>query len=438
MMAYPKLGFNHMGRGRSLAPWLLVGVLTTGCSPQTGSQPPALAATPVQGVGLTRDGVRPVPLPPGLVQTPPPTMETLAQESWVAYRQRFIQGDGRVIDWESNGRTVSEGQAYALLRAVMLDDPETFALTLQWAENNLRRSQQNIQPDSLWAWKWGQRPDGSWGIIDPNFASDADIDAATALILAARRWQRPEYLELARTKLADLWLHSTLALPAQNPAESHRYLLPGPLPAFQPQPGVIYLNPSYLAPYAFRLFAQVDPERDWLALVESSYAILEQTRPLSPAGLPSDWVVLDLASRTLQPSTHPTLLSRYGFDAYRVWWRVALDAAWFGEPRADRFLQAHLPTLTQRWQTQQAIPAILDRQGNPLVDYASTAQYAMLYPAFERVNPEIAAALFSQKLQPTYHLGIWDNANAYYTQNLAWLGLFSIPSIAPEWLQKPQ
>jgi endoglucanase len=358
--------------------------------------------------------------------TDPATLskDALLRQSWAAYRQRFIQADGRVIDWEDDARTVSEGQAYALLRAVLANDPATFELALQWAENNLRRTE-SAQGKTLWAWKWGQTEAGGWGIIDGNFASDADIDAATALILAARRWNRPDYEALALEKLADLWNFSTLALPAASPEDSPRYLLPGPLTAFQPSPGRVYLNPSYLAPYAFRLFAQVDPARDWGTLVESSYRVLNQTKSLSPQGLPGDWVVLELASQQLAPvAQNSPLKSHYGFDAYRVWWRVALDAAWFGEPRADQFLAEHLGYLRQQWETQKTIPAVLDLNGKALVDYDATAQYAMLYPAFLRIDPQVADSLRREKLLPAYHQGVWDNNDAYYVQNLAWLGLF--------------
>jgi endoglucanase len=360
--------------------------------------------------------------------------ELLLQQSWIAYRQRFIQSDGRVIDWESDARTVSEGQAYALLRAVMADDPVTFEKTLRWAELNLKRPGE--QGDNLWAWKWGRQPDGNWGIIDGNFASDADIDAATALILAARRWNRPDYQSLAQEKLADLWEFSTLVLPSLATQASPRYLLPGPLAAFQPGPGQIYLNPSYLAPYAFRLFAQIDPERNWMALVESSYRVLDQTKALSPPGLPADWVVLELASQQLRPvPVGRPLQSRYSFDAYRVWWRIALDAAWFDEPRADRFLADHLGLFKTLWQQQGAIPAVLDLQGKALVDYEATAHYAMLYPALRRSDPAIAAEIRQQKLLSTYSSGIWDNDNAYYVQNLAWFGLFPAEALPPGLLE---
>ncbi|MGA7937334.1 MAG: glycosyl hydrolase family 8, partial [Kovacikia sp.] len=147
----------------------------------------------------------------------------LLEQSWIAYRQRFIQPDGRVIDWEAGDRTTSEGQAYAMLRAVLIDDPGTFACTLNWAEHNLARKDANGKLiDRLWAWKWGRTSLISWGIQDSNFASDADIDAITALILASRRWNHPEYLAIARSKLNDLWNLSTAVVPDRS-----RYLLPG-------------------------------------------------------------------------------------------------------------------------------------------------------------------------------------------------------------------
>lgn len=344
----------------------------------------------------------------------------LLAESWTAYRKRFIQADGRVIDWEARDRSTSEGQAYAMLRAVFADDPATFAIALKWAEDNLKRQDNNQKRlDSLWAWQWGRDSAGNWGILDPNIASDADIDAITALILASRRWQRPEYLTLARTKLKDLWNHATVTIPA----DGKRYLLPGASAVFQRE-GKLKVNPSYLAPYAFRLFAQVDRARDWLSLVDSSYQMLERSSQVSSVGLPSDWIALDpkTGEYSLLDSGSP-LVSRYGFDAFRVWWRVALDATWFGEPRAKAYLQANLGFFKTLWQSERKIPAQFDLQGRALVDYESTAQYGMLYAAFRVIDPPIAEEILTQKLLPPYRNGFWDHESAYYTQNLAWFGL---------------
>jgi endoglucanase len=380
----------------------------------------------------------PAPTVAKLPETPSEIPSELFQQSWQVYQQRFIQADGRVIDREANDRSTSEGQAYALLRAVWIDDRDTFDRVLQWSETNLqRRDMDGNRSDLLWAWKWGQQPNGNWGTIDRNFASDGDIDAITALIWAAKRWDQPQYLDLARRKLTDLWNLSTLPTD-MSPAEKNaniRYLLPGPREAFQPQPTRVLLNPSYFAPYAFRLFAQIDAERNWLSLVEGSYQVLEAMGSLSAQGLPSDWLLLDLTTGKVERATSGDLQSRYGFDAYRVWWRVALDAAWFKEPRAMRYLQQQLQPLQQQWQTRQFIPAQIDWRGRPLVEYESTAQYAMLYAAFRLTNPETATAIYQQKLVPTYRDGFWDNDAAYYVQNLSWFGLFPVDRLPDEWFR---
>ncbi|OUL20579.1 glycosyl hydrolase [Nostoc sp. RF31YmG] len=355
----------------------------------------------------------------------------LLAESWDSYRRKFIQGDGRVIDYEASDHSTSEGQAYAMLRAVLIDDPETFALTLKWAESNLMRQQNGKPTDSLWAWKWGQKQDGSWGIIDSNFASDGDIDAITALIFAARRWNRPEYMELAKIKLQDLWKLSSISIP-----DGKRYLLPGPTSAFAPNESTLYLNPSYLAPYAFRIFAQVDPARDWLSLVESSYQVLENSAQLSTVGLPSDWVALNIKTKQFQTTPNSSALkSLYGFDAYRVWWRLSLDAVWFNSPQAQQYLEKFTQHLQNLWTQQSYLPARIDLQGKALVDYDATSQYAMFYTAMRLIKPTLAQEILQKKLLPQYKQGIWGEHSAYYTQNLAWLGLLP-PESMPKQLIK--
>jgi endoglucanase len=337
-----------------------------------------------------------------------------------------------VIDYQDSDRSVSEGQAYAMLRSVFIDDPTTFALTLDWAEKNLRRPSATSTPtDQLWAWKWGKNKAGKWGPIDENFASDADIDAITALILASRRWNRPEYLDVARTKLRDLWKFSTVAGPGGK-----RYLLPGPVEAFMPSPSTLYLNPSYLAPYAFRLFAQVDPDHDWLSLVDTSYQVLEKSSQVSTVGLPSDWIALDTKTGKFQPIPQSNKLqSVYSFDAYRVWWRVAWDAAWFQSPEAERYLRTATKHLQSLWNTSSRIPAGINLQGKPTVNYEATSQYAMLYTALSLIDPATAQQILDKKLLPRYKQGIWDDESAYYTQNLAWIGLLPPTALEPQLLR---
>jgi endoglucanase len=338
----------------------------------------------------------------------------LLKHTWVSYRDRFILDDGRVVDLESDQRTTSEGQAYAMLRSVLINDRVTFERTLTWAETNLDRPD-----DTLWSWHWGKAETGQWQIVDQNFATDADVDATTALILAARRWDCPAYMELAQKKLDDIW---NLSVVSVTPEE--RQILPGPAIAFWQNSDTLILNPSYFSPTSYRLFAQVDPSRDWNSLIQGGYSLLEASSEASPVGLPSDWIALNLKTGDLGPlpDWHP-LKTKYSFDAFRVWWRVALDASWFQEPRAESFLNQNLSYLRQRWQADKAIPASLSLDGQDLVNYEATAQYAMLYSAFQVTNPVLAIQIYQQKLLPTYKEGFWDNNSAYYSQNLAWFAL---------------
>src|SRR5437016_10118896 len=62
-------------------------------------------------------------LPVVSAQSKPSTssqFDAVLTNSWTAYKQQFIQQDGRVIDWMSEGNTTSEGQSYAMLRAVWM------------------------------------------------------------------------------------------------------------------------------------------------------------------------------------------------------------------------------------------------------------------------------------------------------------------------------
>jgi len=98
------------------------------------------------------------------------------------------------------------------------------------------------------------------------------------------------------------------------------------------------VNPSYLSPYAYKIFAEADPNHPWSELVDSSYTILEQIAQ-SPElggtiGLAPNWVALDPSTGQPSPANLGTLpTSEFSFDASRILWRISLDALWFGDPR---------------------------------------------------------------------------------------------------------
>lgn len=332
----------------------------------------------------------------------------LLGESWNAYTAKFIQKDGRVIDHWGGGISTSEGQAYAMLRAVWMDDRATFENVYRWAVNNLNAG---VRRDRLWAWKWGKAPDGKWRVLDRAFATDADEDAALALLLAYQRWKDRHYLSEARAVLADLRRLAVVR------AAGRMYLLAGDTLC---KGSVCRVNPSYYAPYAYRLFQRADPGHRWNELVDASYGFLEAASNLSATGLPPDWVQLDTATGVLRPGSAKD--SEYSYDAFRVHWRVALDYHLFREPRAARYLQSSLAWIDTEWKKLGALPAAICSSGRPGAAYESLEMLAGLLPGLAFAYPETAEAV-SARLQAAYSQGYWGNRDSYYLQNWAWFGV---------------
>lgn len=334
------------------------------------------------------------------------------QESWKAYAARFIEADGRVVDPKGGGISTSEGQAYAMLRAVWMRDRGVFDKTYAWGLKNLNAG---VRRDRLWAWKWEPAADGRGRVPDTAFASDADQDVALALILAFRTWKHERYRTDAGAILADLWKLGTIEV------QGRRFLLAGDKLCDK---GKCRLNPSYGAPYAYRIFAAQDPEREWRKLVDSAYFMLETSADLAATRLPPDWILLDTTTGRLSLPGRKD--SAFSYDAFRVYWRVELDRLLFVEPRAERYTKKTLPWLIKRWEQAGNVPAVVPSDGVNPADYEAPEMVAALMAAFRPARPDIAAA-FERRLQSLYADGIWaDHAgdrSSYYLQNWGWFGL---------------
>lgn len=228
------------------------------------------------------------------------TAEARAREAVERFFDRYHDPDGRIVRLDQGSSTVAEGQAYAMLLAAAIGDRERFDSVWGWARNNLQRD------DGLLStlWEGGE-------VTDPQPAADADLDAARALIVAARRFgdegYRREGVRLGEAILA----HETVA-PEGDPV-----LVAGPW-ARAGQPTV---NPSYLDPRAFAELGQASGDPRWRGLAESSRALTAELTA-EPAALPPDWARLE--SGTAVPAAAPNGDGpAYGFDAVRVPIRLA-------------------------------------------------------------------------------------------------------------------
>src|SRR5258708_14617352 len=58
--------------------------------------------------------------------------------AWQRFKRLYLSEDGRVIDASTPRRiTVSEGQAYALIFALIANDPAAFSRIIRWTQENL-------------------------------------------------------------------------------------------------------------------------------------------------------------------------------------------------------------------------------------------------------------------------------------------------------------
>jgi endoglucanase len=254
----------------------------------------ALVATPACGLSRPRQATIAAPDDP--------------MAEWVAFRDRFVAEDGRVIDTGNQGVSHSEGQGYTMLFAEAFDDRGAFDRVWLWTQRTLKRS------DGLYSWRF--RPGARNPIEDPNNATDGDLYIAWALLRAADRWGesafRREGQAIAQAVLRRLVVE----------VGGRTFLLPGAA-GFQ-HPDRVVVNPSYYAFPALFALSRAVPDRAWQRVMGDGLAMMRTMR-FGRWGLPADWVELPRgAGGEMRPAQGwPT---RFSFDAARV----PLHMAWAG------------------------------------------------------------------------------------------------------------
>jgi endoglucanase len=340
---------------------------------------------------------------------------------WANYKKVYIESSsGRTLDPERGNITTSEGESYTMLRAVWEDDKTTFDTSWQWTETNLKRPN-----DNLFAWLYGQNSDKSYGILTSqggeNTASDADGDIALALVLASSRWQDPTYLAQAKKIISDIWANEVVVI------KGVPYLTADNLE--KTSGSTALLDPSYLSPASYKIFAQLDPADNWTGVVNSSYQVLAASSQLPADGkqgvnLPPDWVAIDKTTGQLEFLQNANLDSNYGFDALRVPFRLALDYQWNQDPRDKTLLQS-FGFLSSQWENNKMLNGTYGHDGSVVMQAESPAMYGGSLGYFLIVNPSEAKEIYDNKLLDLYSPDIqgWKQQLGYYYSNWAWFGI---------------
>jgi len=347
---------------------------------------------------------------------------SMLRELWETYKREYIEpGTFRTLDKQQTNITTSEGQSYTMLRAVWMDDKETFDRSWKWTKDNIQRD------DSLMSWKFGLLPDGSYGIQTnvngQNTASDADQDIALSLLMAYNRWNEDDYYYDALPIIDNIWKKQVVEvqgkpLLAANDIER--------LAADS-----IIVNPSYFAPYAYKVFAKVDADKThrWTALADNSYDLIAASSSAnldksSSTGLPPNWFKIAKASGELSVANSTDLNTDYSYDAMRVPFRLAMDWSWFKDDRAKTQL-SKFSFLQDQWSEKRKLNAEYTHDGTVKGDYESPAVYGGSLGYFDVINRGMSDDLYRNKLQTLYNPDTqsWQRTLSYYDDNWAWFGI---------------
>lgn len=338
-------------------------------------------------------------------RTSSPSSDRLIQQQddlsalWSFYRQTYIR-DGRVASLDEQGVTTSEGQGYAMLRAVWSNDRSTFEAVWRWTQQHLQ-----VRNDKLFAWKWHGK------VLSLHTATDADTDIALALVLAARRFDNTEYERQALAILHSIWDLEILHL------QSGSYVTAGNWSVHEDYPTI---HVAYLAPYAYEVFASIDTRHDWRKIIESSYALLHWLYDDGRTVLPPEVVYLDREhGHFLLKHPRSGEAAAFGYDAFPLFWRVALDAQWFNRSEAA-LRKKMLNFFWSEWRTRGKFFDRYAVTGEPRSPLEGLPLYATVHALAALDHPELARRLAEIKLPVLHANALAGKQTPYYLHNWLW------------------
>ena len=269
-------------------------------------------------------------------------------------------------------------------------------------------SARGISEHNLPSWNWGRKPDGTWGPLDVNSASDSDLWIAYDLIEAGRLWHDAHLSQLGRSVAFLIAEHEVAAVPGLG-----RTLLPGPQ-GFHSTPETWILNPSYLPPPLLVRMAKVMPSGPWKEVLDSLRPMLSGG---SGGGFVMDWIEAD---PDLKPGSPPySGAAPVGsYDAIRVYLWLGLSNP--ATPGLPGLLRA-APGMAGYLRSSEAPPEKVDAHGAILSRNSPVGFSAALIPYLQALgmNTEAAAQAHRVDLARNPQTGLVGLSGSYYDQNLA-------------------
>lgn len=258
-------------------------------------------------------------------------------------------GQARIRNGSGSSSTFSEGQGYGMLLAAYAGDKASFDKLWTFYKN--KRNSRGLMH---WDVSCG-------GVNQSNGATDGDVDAAMALLIANYQWPSTttphNYFNDATALINAIYDYETnlngnaggwpnCTGPDGNPI---KVLRPGDDPAWITSAWTCTcINISYFAPGYFRAFSRhmanagnATRSAQWTVLADDCYRIINANQNTS-THLVSPW---SKANGQVPGSGECSYVASgggssdtYQYDACRTPWRIATDYLWWGTAAADTWL----------------------------------------------------------------------------------------------------
>lgn len=270
--------------------------------------------------------------------------------------------------------------------SVALGDEARFRSLWEWTDEHLQRE------DGLFACRWS---DG--GIVDYQPAADADLLVASALAMAADRFDDDDLRVDAQLVNDAVVAHETVAL------GERRVLLAGP---WAERERVV--NPSYFVPSVMSQLWWSLGATHWERIAADSREMLDSLTS-RPPHLPPDWATVDESGGNPDAEQSPAGDSvRYGYEAGRVLVQLAVDC----NGRGQRIAARAWPFLERELDDEQLVASYtldgqpIDSGSHPLALMAAAASAAAAGEA-ERSADLLDDAADLDEANPSYYGAAW-------------------------------
>lgn len=318
-------------------------------------------------------------------------------QAWAAYKAKFLDVNGRIIDNGNGGISHSEGQGYGMLLAYLANNSADFEQIWYFTRTELL-----LRDDGLAVWKWD--PTVIPHVADTNNASDGDLLIAYALALAGSAWNNRDYLQAAASMARSILAHLVIT------SAGTTLLVPG-AEGYRP-PGRIdgpIVNPSYWVFEAIPVMALLVPSDRWQKLRDDGIALLRSLQ-FGPRKLPADWVSLKA-----KPEPAAGFEAEFGYNSVRIPLYLA---------RAGIDDKALLSRLQQGMTVAEDEPATIDLTTGKPKDMLPDAGYRI-------VNDVVACVVSGTKLPASVRQF---TPSLYYPATLQLLSLAFVTEKHPECL----